>query len=57
MAEITTRAVRVLDVPRTDMASFFEMPESDQVRVYYLFGAETDDQRIQCYIGRTHATR
>lgn len=40
IAEITTRTVRVLDVPRTEIKSFFEMPESDQVAVYYLFGEE-----------------
>ena len=57
IAEITTRTVRVLDVPRTEIKSFFEMPESDQVAVYYLFGEEAGDQRTQCYIGRTNATR
>ena len=57
IAEITTRTVRILDVPRTEIVSFFEMPESDQVAVYYLFGDEAGDQRIQCYIGRTNAAR
>lgn len=57
IAEITTRTVRVLDVPRTEIASFFEMPESDQVAVYYLFGDEAGDHRTQCTIGRTNATR
>lgn len=57
IAEITTRTVRVLDVPRTEIKSFFEMPESDQVAVYYLFGEEAGDQRTQCYIGRTNAPR
>lgn len=31
IAEITTRTVWILDVPRMEIKSFFEMPESDQV--------------------------
>jgi hypothetical protein len=57
VAEITTRMVRVFDVPRSEMVAFFNMPEANQVAVYYLFGDESEDRRIQCYIGSTNAAR
>jgi hypothetical protein len=57
MAEMRTRAVQVFEVPRTEIGRFLEMPESDQVAVYYLLGDETEDRRISCYIGRPDATR
>ncbi len=57
VAEITTRTVQVFDVPRSETSSFFDMPESDQVAVYYLFGEESEDRRTQCYIGQTNSVR
>ena len=57
VAEITTRTVQVFDVPRSEIDAFFDMPESDQVAVYYLFGEETEDSRTKCYIGQTGSTR
>lgn len=57
VAEITTRTVQVFDVPRSEIAAFFNMPESEQVAVYFLFGDESDDSRIQCYIGQTGSSR
>jgi len=57
VAEITTRTVQVFDVPRSEIAAFFDMPESGQVAVYYLFGDEIEDGRTQCYIGQTEASR
>ena len=54
VAEITTRTVQVFDVPRSEMALFFDMPESEQVTVYYLFGDENQDSRTQCYVGQTN---
>ncbi len=57
VAEITTRTVQVFDVPRTEIAAFFSMPESNQVAVYYLFGTEVEDRRTQCYIGQTNSVR
>lgn len=43
VAEITTRTVQVFDVPRSEIAAFFDMPESGQVAVYYLFGDEIEE--------------
>lgn len=50
-AEITTRTVRVFEVPRPLLPEFREMPESKQVGLYFLFGAA--DEATQCYIGQT----
>lgn len=53
VAEITTRIVQVIEVPRSRLDEFAGMPESGQVGVYFLFGtdAEGDDQQV--YIGQT----
>lgn len=51
MAEITTRTVRVFDVPRSMLNEFLEMHESSQVGVYYLMGI--GGGKAECYIGQT----
>lgn len=53
VAEITTRIVQVIEVPRSLLQDFLNMPESEQVALYFLFGegAEDDEQRV--YIGQT----
>ena len=38
VAEITTRIVRVIEVPRSQLTDFLKMPESQQVGVYFLMG-------------------
>ncbi len=38
VAEITTRIVRVIEVPRSQLADFLKMPEAQQVGVYFLIG-------------------
>lgn len=53
VAEITTRIVQVLEVPRTDIDSFFEMPESKQVGLYFLFGTSDDASGNYVYIGQS----
>lgn len=52
MAEITTRTVRVFEVPRPLLRDFREMPESKQVGVYFLFGSSPSG-RPSCYIGQS----
>jgi Domain of unknown function (DUF4357) len=52
MAEITTRTVRVFDVPRTLLSDFLKMPESSQVGLYFLFGSSEEASDV-CYIGQT----
>ncbi len=53
VAEITTRIVQVIDVPRKLLPDFFKMPESTQVGVYYLVAEPEDGSEPQVYIGQT----
>ena len=43
MAEITTRIVRVIEVPRSQLVEFIKTPEAQQVGVYFLMGDITED--------------
>lgn len=52
MAEITTRTVRVFEVPRPLLRDFREMPESKQVGVYFLLGSSPSGS-ASCYIGQS----
>jgi hypothetical protein len=53
VAEITTRIVRVIEVPRSLLGDFLRMPEADQVGVYFLFGEDEEDGSAKAYIGQT----
>lgn len=53
VAEITTRIVQVIEVPRSLLQDFLKMPESDQVALYFLFGEEEDGTEQKVYIGQT----
>lgn len=52
VANLTTRTVRVFDVPRSLLPEFLKRSEAGQVGVYYLFGSN-DDETPQCYIGQS----
>lgn len=52
IAEITTRIVQVIEVPRSLLAEFNQMPESEQVGLYFLFG-ENEEGNPSVYIGQT----
>jgi len=52
VAELTTRIVQVIEVPRSLIGEFTRMPESQQVAVYFLFG-KTQDGDETVYIGQT----
>lgn len=52
MAEITTRTVRLFEVPRTLLSDFRSMPESKQVGVYFLFGSSPEG-RPMAYVGQS----
>lgn len=52
-AQITTRTVKVVDVPLLRLASFRASLESDRVAVYFLMGA--DERSDECYIGQTNS--
>lgn len=54
VAELTTRIVRVFEVPRPQLDEFFKRPEADQMGIYYLVGQPDDpDSLPQLYIGQT----
>jgi hypothetical protein len=53
VASITTRTVRVFDVSRSLLGDFLKEPESQQVGLYFLFGAADTDERPQAYIGQS----
>jgi hypothetical protein len=55
IAELTTRIVQVVEVPRSLVGEFSAMPESRQVAVYFLVGEDPDGER-QVYIGQTGST-
>lgn len=53
IAEITTRIVQVIEVPRSLLQDFLKMDESDQVSLYFLFGDAGDGSEPRVYIGQT----
>ena len=53
IAEITTRIVQLIEVPRPQLGVFLAMPESEQVAVYFLFGQSEDGAEPKVYIGQT----
>ncbi len=52
IAEITTRIVQVIEVPRSLLADFLAMEQSSQVGVYVLVGEETGDDDRRVYVGQ-----
>lgn len=53
VAEITTRIVRVVEVPRSQLADFLKMPEAQQVGVYFLMGELSEAGLPRTYIGQS----
>lgn len=53
VASITTRIVRVIDVPRNLLSEFLKTPEADQVCVYFLIGENESADQPQVYVGQT----
>jgi len=53
VAEITTRIVQVIEVPRSLLQDFLKMPESNQVALYFLFGESEDGATQKVYLGQT----
>ncbi len=52
-AEITTRIVQVIEVPRSLIQDFLAMPECNHVAVYFLFGDDEEGTGQRVYIGQT----
>lgn len=53
VAEITTRIVRMIDVPRKLLSEFMRMPEAEQVGLYFLVGEDVESGAPKAYIGQT----
>jgi predicted GIY-YIG superfamily endonuclease len=53
VAEITTRIVQMIEVPRSLLPDFLKMPESNQVALYFLFGEAEDGTEQRVYVGQT----
>lgn len=53
IAEITTRIVQVIEVPRPLLADFLVMPESNQVALYFLVAKSEDGTDSRVYVGQT----
>ena len=53
IAEITTRIVRVIEVPRSQLAAFVKMPEAQQVGIYFLMGESSEAGLPRVYIGQS----
>ena len=53
VAEITTRIVRVIEVPRSQLADFLKMPEANQVALYFLVGEDEEGGDPRVYVGQT----
>lgn len=56
IAEITTRIIQVIEVPRKLLGAFLKMPESGQVGIYYLVGG-SEEGAPKVYIGQTGELR
>ena len=53
VAEITTRIVRVVEVPRSQLGEFIKLPEAQQVGVYFLIGEQSEAGLPRIYIGQS----
>ena len=53
IAELTTRIVQAISVPRTHLKEFYARPESQYVGTYFLFGDDDDGSKPLAYIGQT----
>ena len=54
IANLTTRTVRVFDVPRSLLSEFLREPESKQVGLYFLFGAAETFRQVMPEDGLGH---
>ena len=53
VAEITTRIIRVIEVPRSQLGDFIKTPEAQQVGVYFLLGELSEAGLPRVYIGQS----
>jgi predicted GIY-YIG superfamily endonuclease len=53
LAEITSRIVQAIEIPRSLLNEFFAMPECKQVGIYFLFGQTEESSTPLAYIGQS----
>ena len=53
VAEVTTRIVQVIEVPRSLLPTFLAMLESTQVAVYFLVSESDDGTERRVYVGQS----
>ena len=53
VAEMTTRTVRLIEVPRIHISDFLNMPDAKQVGLYFLIGDTDSTDKPLLYIGQT----
>ncbi len=53
IAELTTRIVQAISIPKTKIEQFFNRPEADHIATYFLFGGDDSDSKQIAYIGQT----
>lgn len=53
LAEMTTRTVRLIEIPRIHINDFFAMPDANQVGLYFLVGDIDSIGKPLLYIGQT----
>jgi hypothetical protein len=57
IAEITTRIVHAVQVPRARLERIMQRPELDHIGVYFLFGESDEKGKPVAYIGQTEDIR
>lgn len=53
LAEMTTRTVRLIEIPRIHIDDFFAMPDANQVGLYFLIGETENTEKPLLYVGQT----
>ena len=53
VAEVTTRIVQLIEVPRSLLPTFLAMPESTQVALYFLVAESDDGTERRVYVGQS----
>ncbi|MGZ5857224.1 MAG: GIY-YIG nuclease family protein [Burkholderiaceae bacterium] len=53
VADITTRIIRVIEVPRSLLSEFLRMPEAQQVGIYFLVGESENGENQKVYVGQS----
>ncbi|MEX2382686.1 MAG: hypothetical protein WD490_09905 [Opitutales bacterium] len=53
IAELTTRSIQAIAVPRNRLDRFFKRPESKHIATYFLFGGIDMEEKPVAYVGQT----